>query len=87
MPINRSEFEKGELDPGFVLEEFLRSNDDYAYTIDEIIVELSSKRMALTAEEVQGILSDLEKHERIIKNRVRDIMYYIYRKPISSRTS
>ncbi len=81
MPINRSEFEKGELDPSFLLEEFLRSNSDSAYTVEELIVELASKRMALTAEEVQNILSSLETRERVRAKAVRDMVYYIYRLP------
>ena len=85
MPISRTEFEKSELDPGFVLEEFLRSNPDLAYTAEELVVEMASNRVALTIEEVQGILGDLEKRERVTEHGVRDIVYYIYRKPISSR--
>ncbi len=85
MPISRAEFEKAELDPSFLLEEFLRSNSDSAYTAEELVVKLASNRIALKVEEVQGILDDLENHERVTGNRVRDIVYYIYRKPISSR--
>ena len=87
MPINRSEFEKGELDPSFVVEEFLRSNPDCAYNVDELIVELASKKMAFVAKEVQDILSTLETDGRVISKMVRDTAYYIYRKPISARLS
>ena len=87
MPISRTEFEKGELDPSFVAEEFLRSNSDLAYTAEEVVVELASKRIALTVKEVEGILGELENHKRVSENRVRDVVYYIYHKPISSRLS
>ena len=87
MPISRTEFEKSELDPSFLLEEFLRSHSDFAYTAEELVVELASNRIALTVEEVREILGDLENRERVRENRVRDIVYYIYRKPISSRLS
>ena len=87
MPISRKEFEKGELDPGFVIEEFLRSNADLAYTADELVVELASSRIALKVGEMEGLLGDLEKRGRVSENRVRDVVYYIYHKPISPRPS
>ena len=82
-----TEFEKGELDPSFFVEEFLRSNADSAYTVEELIVKLASKRMALTAEEVQNVLGTLEARERVNSKMVRDEVYYIFRKPISYRSS
>ena len=87
MPINRGEFEKGELDPSFVLEEFLRNDDDHAYSVDELIIYMASKKIALTVEEVQQIMRDLETAERVRSNIVRDTSYYIFRKPISSRST
>jgi len=86
VPISRTEFETSELDPSFTLEDFLRSNSDFAYTAEELVVELASKRIGLTVEEVREILVYLENRERVTENRVRDIVYYIYRKPISSRS-
>ena len=85
MPISRKEFESGELAPSFVIEEFLRSNSDLAYTTEELVVELASNRIALTVGEVEGILGDLENRGRVSENRVRNVVYYIYHKPISSR--
>ena len=87
MPISRTEFETSELDPSFILEDFLRSNLDFAYTAEELVVELASKRIGLTIEEVREILDYLENRQRVSENRVRDIVYYIYRKPISPRPS
>jgi len=87
MPINRSEFEKGELDPSFVVEEFLRYNADYAYDVDELIVQMASKKFAFTEEEMKDILGTLEDNDRLKSNIVRDKTYYIFRKPISSRPS
>ncbi len=85
MPISRTEFQKGELDPSFFVEEFLRSNADCAYTVEELIVELASKkRMALTAEEVRVILDSLETDKRVSAKMVRDVVYYIHRKPFGS---
>ena len=82
MPISRKEFENAELDPSFAVEEFLRLDLDNAYTVEEIIVKLASKRMALIKEEVRGILKDLESEKKVSTKIVRDVTYYIYRKPL-----
>ena len=87
MPINRKEFESAELDPSFGLEEFLRSNADSAYNVDELIVYMASKKIALTQKEVQDIMSALEGDGRVNLKIVRDVVYYIYRKPNSYRQS
>ena len=87
MPISREEFESAELDPSFVVEEFLRSSSGYAYTRDELIVQLASKKMALTADEMQDILGTLAGEEKLIEKIVRDTVYYIYRKPLELRRS
>jgi len=87
MPINRGEFEKGELDPGFVLEEFLRDNPDYAYNVDELIVQMASKGIPLKEGDIKSVLERLETDGRIKSNIVRDKVYFIFRKPFSSRSS
>lgn len=86
MPVSRTEFEKGELDPGFVIEEFLRDNPDYAYNVDELIVQMASKEIALKQGDMKSILEQLETDGRIKSNIVRDKVYYIFSKPISSRS-
>lgn len=87
MPISRREFEKGEIDPTFVLEEFLRSNSDTAYTAEELIIELASNRIALTREEVQSILRSLEAEGKIRLNTVRGVVYYVCEKTVGFRPS
>jgi len=81
MPINRKEFENAELDPSFTVEEFLRLDPDNAYTIEEIIVRLASKRMALKKEEVKEILKALKSEKKVSTKMVLNVAYYIYRKP------
>lgn len=87
MPIGRKEFENAELDPSFLVEDFLRLNSDNAYTVEDIIVELASNRMPLKAEEVRKILGTLETEKKVSAKMVRDVVHYIYRKSISSRPS
>jgi hypothetical protein len=80
MPISRKEFESAELDPSFLVEEFLRLNSDNAYTVEDIIVELASNRMGLKAEEVREILGTLETEKKVSAKMVRNVVYYIYHK-------
>ena len=81
MPISRREFEGGKLDPSLLIIGFLRSNADYAYTVEELLEELVSRGMDLTAEDMQGILRSLEKQDKIEAKMMRGVVYYIYRKP------
>ena len=84
MPISRKEFENAELDPSFLVEEFLRLDPNNAYTVEEIIVDLASKRMALKEKEVMEILNALKSEKKVSTKMVRNILYYIYRKPFGS---
>lgn len=81
MPISRSEFDSGEPDPSLLVTEFLRSNHDYAYTMEELLAELALKGVSFTLEEVKSILSFLEKQEKVEVKMMRGMVYYIYRKP------
>jgi|Deesub1362A_J573_1020465.scaffolds.fasta_scaffold00246_2 acetate kinase len=87
MPISRREFESGELDPGLLLIEFLRSNSDYAYTLDELVRELGSKGIHMTGEDLRNILRSLEHRGRIESKIKYGVVYYIYRKTIGFRPS
>jgi hypothetical protein len=87
MPISRGEFEKGELDPGLLILEFLRSNPDYAYILEELIGELAKRGMDLTAEEAQSILSSLESRGRVEAKTIHGMVYYIYSKALGFRPS
>ena len=81
MPISRREFESGELDPSLLIIEFLRSNPDNAYTMEELMEELASRGVNLTTGEMQNILDSLEKREKIEAKASIGVVYYIYRKP------
>ena len=80
MPI-RQEFESGQLDLSFVVMDFLRSNSDSAYSVNELVAELAAKGMSLTVEEVQNVMLLLEKQEKVEAKTVGGMVYYIYRKP------
>ena len=82
MPISRSEFESGELDPGILIMDFLRSNPDYAYTVYELLEQLASNGVNLTDVEIEEILKSLESRGRIKAKAKSGVVYYIYNKTI-----
>ena len=87
MPISRREFESGEPDPSLLLTELLRSDPDCAYAVEELMDELASRGMDLTAEEVQSILGSLEDRGKV-ESKVRyGMVYYICSKRIGFRSS
>ncbi len=65
MPISRQEFESGEPDPSLLVMEFLRSNSDYAYTVEELLVVLSARRAELTEKDMLEVLRSLQEREKI----------------------
>ena len=79
MPISRREFESGELDAGFMVMDFLRSNSDDAYTADEL-VELISESVDVNKEQMRDILDSLERQGKVEVRVMRGVIYYIYRK-------
>jgi len=85
MPISRSDFESGELDPSLLLTEYLRSTPDYAYTLDELKEYLISRGVHLTTEELGNVLNTLESRGRVESKVVVGVLYYIYRKTIGFR--
>ena len=87
MPISRREFEGGELDPSLLLIEFLRSNADYAYTVEELQSELAETGIDLTVEKMQDILNSLKNRGRIEAKTRYGVVYYIYSKRIGFRPS
>ena len=95
MPITRREFEKGQLDPSLLVEEFLCSNLDYAFTLIELMEGLASKYTLaqllnglmskgaqFTAEDLQKIIDSLVEKGRIESETVKDEEYYCYRKDL-----
>jgi len=95
MPISRREFEKAELDPSLLIEEFLRSKADYAFTLRELMDELASrytlkelmsglisKGAEFTEEGLQKTLNSLEERGRIESTTIGHMVYYTYRETI-----
>jgi len=87
MPISRKEFESGELNLSLLIIDFLHSNPDYAYTVEELVEELVSRGTDLTAEKVQTVLSSLENRGRVEVKEIHGVIYYIYNKAMGFRPS
>lgn len=81
MPISRKEFESGELDPSLLIIEFLSSNPDYAYSLEELVEWLASRGVNVKVEELRAILRSLEEQEKVEVKMKVGMVYYIYRKP------
>jgi hypothetical protein len=92
MPISRREFEKGELDPSLLVEQFLRSNPDCAYTLQELMSELASKYTLqelmsgmiskgaqFSEDDLGSILERLSERGRIESKTIGGVLYYCSR--------
>lgn len=77
MPISRQEFEKAERAASLLVEEFMRANSDYAFTLGELVGEMASRGMDLTQERVQNVLSLLEAGGRT-ESETRDGEVYYF---------
>ena len=81
MPISREEFEKGAVDPGLALLEFLRSNPELAFTLSELRDALSDSGINMEEEHLGSLIEELQKRGTIESKTVGGVVYYIYRKP------
>ena len=92
MPISRSEFEKGKPDPSLLVEEFLRANSEYAFTLAELMdglasaytlkhlmSEMISKGAQFTEDDLQKILDYSVERGRIESKTIAGVLHYIYR--------
>ncbi len=87
MPISRGEFEKGDIDLRLVILEFLRSNSDYAHSLEEIIEQLISEGITPIYEEVNDMLTGLVNKKRLESKSISGVLYYMYCKVVGFRPS
>lgn len=84
MPISRSEFDRGKVDPQYFLLEFFRSHRDTAYSMAELVVVLSREGLYTGEEDLQKSLEDLRVRGWLEAKEVRGVVYYI-RRPLGFR--
>ena len=87
MPISRGEFEQGEIDLRSIVVGFLRTNSDSAFSLEEIIGQLTSEGISSISEEVVIILTELVDKKRVETKSIDGVAYYIYCNIIGFRHS
>lgn len=79
MPISRSEFERGEINPYQAVMSFLRLNKDYAWTLEEIQEKVHSQyKLTIGIEELRNFLDELAMKGIIEKKEICGVIYYCW---------
>ena len=79
MPIRRSEFDKGEIDPSLVVLEFFRGQRDLAFPLEEVHEALAKAGINIEIEILRGMVVDLESRGRLESKVVAGRLYYRYK--------
>ena len=80
MPINVDRIEGGQSpDPRRLITDFLRSNPRYAYTLEELVEALASRKVNLGVEEAQNALTSLEEWGWVKSKVVDGVKYYSHK--------
>jgi hypothetical protein len=79
MPISSRDFDKSDSKSNLMLMEFLRAHPLEAYSIDELLKAMVSKRRKLTREELRNMLMLMEYGRKVTSKKVGGVTYYRYR--------
>jgi hypothetical protein len=79
MPISSKDFDKSDSKSNLMVTEFLRSHPLEAYSVDELIKAMASKRRKLTREDLSKMLMLMEYGRKVTSKKVGGVTYYRYR--------
>ncbi len=79
MPISSRDFDKSDSKSNLMLIEFLRAHPLEAYSIDELVKMMASKRRKLAREELRNMLMLMEYGRKVTSKKVGGVTYYRYR--------
>lgn len=79
MPISSRDFDKSDGKSNLMLLDFLRAHPLDAYSIDELVKAMASKRRKLSKEELGKMLMLMEYGRKITSRKVGGVTYYRYR--------
>jgi len=78
MPISSKDFDKSDSKSNLLLAEFLRAHPLEAYSIDELVKMMASKRRKLAREELHNMLMLMEYGRKVTSKKVGGVTYYRY---------
>ncbi len=79
MPISSKDFDKSDSKSNLMLMDFLRAHPLDAYSTDELVKMMASKRRKLTREELAKMLMLMEYGRKVTSKKVGGVTYYRYR--------
>ena len=79
MPISSKDFDKSDSKANLMLTEFLQAHPLEAYSIDELVKAMASKRKKLSREELRNMLMLMEYGRKVTSKKVGGVTYYRYR--------
>ncbi len=79
MPISSKDFDKSDSKSNLLLTEFLRAHPLDAYSTDELVKAMASKRRKLSREELGKMLMLMEYGRKVTSRKIGGVTYYRYR--------
>ena len=79
MPISSKDFDKSDSKSNLMLIEFLRAHPLEAYSVDELLKAMASKRKKLSREELRNMLMLMEYGRKVTSKKVGGVTYYRHR--------
>jgi len=79
MPISSKDFDKSDSKSNLMLMEFLRAHPLEAYSTDELLKAMASKRKKLSREEMRNMLMLMEYGRKVTSKKIGGVTYYRYR--------
>ena len=78
MPISSKDFDKSDSKSNLLLMDFLRAHPLEAYSTDELLKVMASKRKKLSREELSNMLMLMEYGRKLISKKIGGVIYYRY---------
>ena len=79
MPISSKDFDKSDSKSNLMLMDFLRAHPLDAYSTDELVKAMASKRRKLSREELGKMLMLMEYGRKVTSRKIGGVTYYRYR--------
>ena len=85
MPITRREFDAGERSPKDYVLELLKTNENLAFPLEELLQQLTAANYGVSNDTLQEMLAELIERARVHSKTIGGKLYYSYRRVMGFR--